>query len=488
MRKVLTQEIDSKQSQTKAPLPIQSSTEIKGREKDMVADDDKTYAEEDSGISINCEEIPQNTGFCIKCGNEVESGANLNDGVMEKISTELMPEHTENDEKRKKVEEASTKIQESSKGKQVDKKGTKVTIEDEEDESTKSSQQGNGFPERKHDENVLLEEVGEFSKEEHVEKGEETREREKEKLNEDEKEKHIEPLMEDKNFGEQQRGKDNEGSKGESRINDIDLTKPPDTAVAAEVRIDQNNASKETNSTQSKSESSILQGEDLTDVPHDQMNQSICSPASRLETVELKPRRLQPDDVWSEVDCQTLEYLMSNYNDHKWHHMQAGFFNRTGRMISSEIIRRKFYIDGIQYVTNATVTVTVTIGKHKSVFTDEDKKELLPIEGEKEEHEMFLSRLENYNDRNNAAHSALLVGVSEELQELVCSCDEEPESARVAMRLLKEKYDYETTTSTIQLFKEFCELKMEEGESISNHISQFETAYAHIYSRCASSS
>ncbi|KAI0993000.1 hypothetical protein K3495_g15184, partial [Podosphaera aphanis] len=123
-----------------------------------------------------------------------------------------------------------------------------------------------------------------------------------------------------------------------------------------------------------------------------------------------------------------------------------------------------------------------------SVVTDGDKKESPPVKGEKDDDESFLARLESYNDRNDAAHSALLVGVSEELQELVCSCDEEPESARVAMRLLKEKYDYESTTSTIQLFKEFCDLKMEEGESISNHISRFETAYAHIYSRCANSS
>ena len=70
----------------------------------------------------------------------------------------------------------------------------------------------------------------------------------------------------------------------------------------------------------------------------------------------------------------------------------------------------------------------------------------------------------------------------------MCFCDEEPESARVAMRLLKEKYDYETTTATIQLFKEFSKLKIVDGESISQHISQFESAYAHVYLRCSNSS
>lgn len=106
-----------------------------------------------------------------------------------------------------------------------------------------------------------------------------------------------------------------------------------------------------------------------------------------------------------------------------------------------------------------------------SVISDSDGKETRPIKGEDETDDDYLIRLEKYNDKNDAAHSALLSGVTDDLQELVCSCDEEPESARVAMRLLKEKFDYETTTSTIQLFKEFSELRMEEGESISQHIS-----------------
>lgn len=122
-----------------------------------------------------------------------------------------------------------------------------------------------------------------------------------------------------------------------------------------------------------------------------------------------------------------------------------------------------------------------------TVISDGDDKETRPVKRKEESREEYDIRLERYNDRNDAAHSALLNGVSDDLQELVCSCDEEPESARVAMRLLKEKYDYETTTSTIQLFKEFSELRMGEGDAISNHITLFETAYPHIYSRCSGS-
>ncbi|KHJ35040.1 hypothetical protein EV44_g1498 [Erysiphe necator] len=122
-----------------------------------------------------------------------------------------------------------------------------------------------------------------------------------------------------------------------------------------------------------------------------------------------------------------------------------------------------------------------------TVVSDGDDKEVRPIKRKDETNDEYKMRLERYNDRNDVAHSAILSGVSDDLQELVCSCDEELESARVAMRLLKDKYDYETTTSTIQLFKEFSELKMAEGDSISHHITQFETAYSHIYSRCSGS-
>lgn len=102
--------------------------------------------------------------------------------------------------------------------------------------------------------------------------------------------------------------------------------------------------------------------------------------------------------------------------------------------------------------------------------------------------EDFKRRLENYDEWNDAAHAALLAGVSEELQEIVSSCVLKPESARVSMRLFKEKYDHETTTSTLELFNSFLELKMEDHEAITNHISRFETSFSRLQSRCSESS
>lgn len=51
---------------------------------------------------------------------------------------------------------------------------------------------------------------------------------------------------------------------------------------------------------------------------------------------------LRPDDIlWSEEDCYILETLLHRYEDNKWLHIQAGFYNWTGRMISGEVIRAK---------------------------------------------------------------------------------------------------------------------------------------------------
>ncbi|POS88117.1 hypothetical protein EPUL_001091 [Erysiphe pulchra] len=121
------------------------------------------------------------------------------------------------------------------------------------------------------------------------------------------------------------------------------------------------------------------------------------------------------------------------------------------------------------------------------VLTDGPERKTRPVQRKDESYDDYLVRLELFDDKNDAAHSTLLNGVDQDFQELVCSCGEEPESARVAIRLLTDKYDYETTTPTIELFKEFGELKMAEGEIISKHISRFETSYAHIYSCCANS-
>ena len=126
--------------------------------------------------------------------------------------------------------------------------------------------------------------------------------------------------------------------------------------------------------------------------------------------------------------------------------------------------------------------------KYWPVVSDGKDKDLRPVQRKDEKYEDYLQRLENYDDRNNAAHAALLAGVSDELQEIVCSCGDQPESARVAMRILKDKYDYETTTPTLQLFKNFIQLKMDEGEPIGDLISRFETLFSHVYSRCSESS
>ena len=56
--------------------------------------------------------------------------------------------------------------------------------------------------------------------------------------------------------------------------------------------------------------------------------------------------RLQHNEIWSKDDCEVLEILEAQYREHKWLHIQAGFFNWTGRMISAELIESKFREDG----------------------------------------------------------------------------------------------------------------------------------------------
>ncbi|TAQ88280.1 hypothetical protein B7494_g3383 [Chlorociboria aeruginascens] len=56
--------------------------------------------------------------------------------------------------------------------------------------------------------------------------------------------------------------------------------------------------------------------------------------------------RLKPDHAWSREDCDVLDSLETRYREHKWMHMQAGFFNWTGRMVSADIIEKKFKDDG----------------------------------------------------------------------------------------------------------------------------------------------
>lgn len=95
---------------------------------------------------------------------------------------------------------------------------------------------------------------------------------------------------------------------------------------------------------------------------------------------------------------------------------------------------------------------------------------------------------EEYDMKNNAAHAAILSGVSTDLQRIVAGFVGQPESARLAWKALKDKFNHETPISTLELFKSLVTLEMKEGDIISNHISNFETTYAHIFNRCSESS
>lgn len=56
--------------------------------------------------------------------------------------------------------------------------------------------------------------------------------------------------------------------------------------------------------------------------------------------------RLTVDSIWSKRDVDILEGLEDGLVNHKWMHMQAEFYNWTGRMIQAEIIEQKFKDDG----------------------------------------------------------------------------------------------------------------------------------------------
>ncbi|KAI0994197.1 hypothetical protein K3495_g13985, partial [Podosphaera aphanis] len=122
-----------------------------------------------------------------------------------------------------------------------------------------------------------------------------------------------------------------------------------------------------------------------------------------------------------------------------------------------------------------------------SVVCDGDKKESRPCTIEGKDIANLDALQQNYDKRNDAAHALLVSGVCEELQDLVSSVADELESARVAMRLLKTKFDHETTTSTLNLFTSFLDLKMDEGDDLSTYLSNFDTAFQHISSRCTQS-
>ena len=121
-----------------------------------------------------------------------------------------------------------------------------------------------------------------------------------------------------------------------------------------------------------------------------------------------------------------------------------------------------------------------------SVVDDGDKKESHPSV-KADSTDDLEARRRDYDKRNDTAHALIVSGVCEDLQDLVSSVADETESARVAMRLLKTKFDHETTTSTLNLFTSFLDLKMNDGDDLSNHISIFDTSFQHILSRCAQS-
>ncbi|KAI0122960.1 hypothetical protein BJ170DRAFT_119409 [Xylariales sp. AK1849] len=58
---------------------------------------------------------------------------------------------------------------------------------------------------------------------------------------------------------------------------------------------------------------------------------------------ELYPnhKTYEPDDFWSEDDCKILAIIEAKQQELKWKYIQAEFFNATGRMVASELIKHK---------------------------------------------------------------------------------------------------------------------------------------------------
>lgn len=51
---------------------------------------------------------------------------------------------------------------------------------------------------------------------------------------------------------------------------------------------------------------------------------------------------LVPDAIWTIGDLEVLADVEERYREMKWMHVQAGFYNMTGRMVGSEVIKAKF--------------------------------------------------------------------------------------------------------------------------------------------------
>ncbi|KFY33296.1 hypothetical protein V494_07752 [Pseudogymnoascus sp. VKM F-4513 (FW-928)] len=63
--------------------------------------------------------------------------------------------------------------------------------------------------------------------------------------------------------------------------------------------------------------------------------------AAALEA-ETGKKVLVPDAIWTIGDLEVLANVEERYRELKWMHVQAGFYNMTGRMVGSEVIKAKF--------------------------------------------------------------------------------------------------------------------------------------------------
>jgi hypothetical protein len=81
-------------------------------------------------------------------------------------------------------------------------------------------------------------------------------------------------------------------------------------------------------------------------------------------------------------------------------------------------------------------------GKHWSVITDGKQKKVRQIKFKDGKSAIsVLESIEQCNEQNDAAHAAILARAPPESQDIVSSCADELESARIAWDLFEEKFD-----------------------------------------------
>lgn len=145
-----------------------------------------------------------------------------------------------------------------------------------------------------------------------------------------------------------------------------------------------------------------------------------------------------------------------------------------------------------QYRTWAQIWQVILMGcDYWSVITDLDEKVTRPSNldtGCTEKLKIIRSiEQKEYDQKNNAALAAILAGVSTDLQYIVAGYVGQPESARLAWQALKNKFGHETLQSILENFYSLLQLEMNEGDVISDHVSNFEAAYAHLFNQCSES-